>query len=38
MQGETATTKQGIKRKRSTKRTQQTGNLLRKNLQIKGVC
>ena len=34
----TATTRHGVTRKRSTKRLQLTGNLLRKNIQLKDVC
>ena len=38
MQGWTATKQHGVTRKRSTKRLKHTGNLFRKNLQLKGVC
>ena len=38
MQGWTATTRQGVTRKRSIKRLQHIGNLFRKNLQLKDVC
>ena len=38
MQGWTATTRYGVTRKRSTKRLQHTGNLFRKNLQLKDAC
>ena len=38
MQGWTATTWGGVTRKRNTKRLRQTGNLFRKNLQLKDVC
>ena len=38
MQGQTATTRHGVTRKRSTKRLKHTRNLFRKNLQIIGVC
>ena len=38
MQGWTATTRHGVTRKRSTKRLERTGNLFRKNLQLKDVC
>ena len=38
MQDWTATTRHGITRKRSTKRLEHTGNLFRKNLQLKDVC
>ena len=38
MQGLTATTRHGVTRKRSTKRLERTGNLFRKNLQLKDVC
>ena len=38
MQGQTATTRHGVTRKRITKRLKHTGNLFRKNLQLKGVC
>ena len=34
MQGRTATTRQGVIRKSSTKRLKHTGNLFRKNLQL----
>ena len=37
-QGWTATTRHGVTRKRSTKRLKHTGNLLRKTLQLIGVC
>ena len=37
-QGWTATTKHGVTRKRSKKRLKYTGNLMRKNLQLKDVC
>ena len=37
MQGWTATTMHRVTRKRSTKRKQHTGNLIRKNLQLKDV-
>ena len=37
MQGWTATTRDRVTRKRSTKRLQHTGNLFRKNLQLKDV-
>ena len=38
MQGWTATARHGVTRKRITKRLQHTGNLFRKNLQLKDVC
>ena len=38
MQGRTATVRHGVTRKRSTKRTNYTGNLFRNNLQLRGVC
>ena len=38
MQSWTTTTRHGVTRKRSTKRVKHTGNLFRKNLQLKGVC
>ena len=38
MQGWTAATRHGVTRKRSTKRLNQTGNLFRKNLQLKDIC
>ena len=38
MQGQTATTRHGVTGKRSTKRLKHTGNLFRKNLQLKDVC
>ena len=38
MPGWTATTRHGVTRKRSTKRLKHTGNLFRKNLQLKDVC
>ena len=38
MKGWTATARHGVTRKRSTKRLQHTGNLFRKNLQLKDVC
>ena len=38
MQGWTLTTRHGVTRKRSTKILQHTGNLFRKNLQLKDVC
>ena len=38
MQGWTATMIHGVTRKRSAKRLKHTGNLFRKNLQIRGVC
>ena len=38
MQGCTATTRHGVTRKKSTKRLKHTGNLLKKTLQLKGVC
>ena len=38
MQGWTATTKHGVTRKRSTERLEHTRNLVRKNLQLIGVC
>ena len=38
MQGLTACTREGVTRKRSTKRLKHTGNLFRKNLQLKDVC
>ena len=38
MQYWTSDTREVIPRKRSTKRFNHTGNLLRKNLQMKGVC
>ena len=38
MQGWTATTRHGITRKKNTKRLRHTGNLIRKNLQLKDVC
>ena len=38
MQGWTAITRHGVTRKRSTKALKHTGNLFRKNLQLKGVC
>ena len=37
MQGWTATARHGVARKSSTKRLNYTGNLLRKNLQLKHV-
>ena len=38
MQGRTTTRRHGVTRKRSTKRLKHTGNLFRKNLQLKDVC
>ena len=38
MQGRTATASHRVTRKRSTKRLKHTGNLFRKNLQLKDVC
>ena len=38
MQGLTATMRHGVTKKRSTKRLKHTGNLFRKNLQLKDVC
>ena len=38
MQGWTATTRHGVTRKKSTKRLHHTGNLFRKNLQLKDIC
>ena len=38
MQGWTATTKHGVKRKKAQKRLQDTENLFRQNLQLKDVC
>ena len=38
MQGRTASTRHGVKRKRSTKRLEHTGYLFRKNLRLKDVC
>ena len=38
MQGGTATTRYGVKRKGAQKRLQATENLFRKNLQLKDVC
>ena len=38
MQGWKATIRHGVIRKRNTKRLQHTGNLFRKNLQLKDVC
>ena len=38
MQDWKATTRHGVTRKRSTKRLQHTGNLSRKNLQLRDVC
>ena len=38
MQGLTATTRHRITRKKNAKRLNHTGNLFRKNLQLKGVC
>ena len=38
MQGLTETSRHGVKRKRSTKRLKHTGNLFRKNLQLKDIC
>ena len=38
MQGWTATTRHEVTRKRNTKRLRHTGNLFRKNLQLKDVC
>ena len=38
MQGWTATTRQGVTRKKAQKRLQDTKNLFRKNLQLKDVC
>ena len=38
MQGRTATTRHAVTRKRSTKILKPTGNLFRKNLQLKDVC
>ena len=38
MQDWTATMRHGVTRKRSTKRLEHTGNLFRKNIQLKDVC
>ena len=38
MQCRTATTRHGVTKKRNTKRLSHTGNLFRKNLQLKDVC
>ena len=38
MQGRTTTTRHGVTRKRNSKRLKHTGNLFRKNLQLKDVC
>ena len=38
MQGWTATKRHGVTRKRSTKRLEHTGNMFRKDLQLKDVC
>ena len=38
MQGRTATTRLGVTRKRVPKRLKPTGNLFRKNLELKDVC
>ena len=38
MLGGTATTRDGVTRKRSTKRLKHVGNLFRKNLHLKDVC
>ena len=38
MQGSAATTRHGVTRKGSTKRLKHTGNLFRKNLQLKDIC
>ena len=38
MQGWAATTKHEVTRKRNTKRLRHTGNLFRKNIQLKDVC
>ena len=38
IQGWTANTRHGVTRKRNTKRLKHTGNLFRKNLQLKDVC
>ena len=38
MQGWTTTTRHGVTRKESTKRLKHTGNLFRKNLQLKDIC
>ena len=38
MQGLTVTTRYGVTRKEAQKRLQDTGNLFRKNLQLKDVC
>ena len=38
MQDSTATTRHGVTRKRNTKRLKHTGNLVRKNLQLIGLC
>ena len=38
MQGGADTTRHGVTTKRSTKRLKHTGNLFRKNLQLKDVC
>ena len=38
MRGSTATTRHGVTRKRSTKRLKHTGNLIRKNQQLKDIC
>ena len=38
MQGLTAATTEGVTRKRSKKRLKHTGNLFRKNLQLRDVC
>ena len=38
MQGGTATKRQGVTRKKSTKRLQHTGNPFRKKVQLNDVC
>ena len=38
MQGSTATTRHGVTKKRSSRRLKHTGNMLRKDLQLKCVC
>ena len=38
MQGRIAITRNGVTRKRSTKRIKETGNLFRKNLELIGWC
>ena len=38
MHSQTATTRHGVTRKRSTKGLQHTGNVFRKNLQLTDIC